>query len=359
MTDSDDGLNYDIGQSDDSKALYQIPTKQDHAYVSIKSQIHAESVELPGLQLLPENDEMVDSINTLVEGVSCLHDDNVQLFTNMSKLQQQVIDQQKQIDRMAKMLDDSIQITKAAQLNSHMLQTELDTMKELISNGSNHASNDGTFLWKISDVSKKLAAAMNDQQTSVYSPAFYTSPSGYKMCMRLYLNGDGQARRTHLSLFLVILRGDHDAVLPWPFTHKISFCLYDQTVAQRHVLDSFRPDAQSNSFQRPRSNMNIASGIPRFFPLTVIQQDNNPYVRDDSMFIRCLIDFSSIPKPVLPFVCNLNPSLPQQIRERLIQEEIERFNSKKTQIDNPVAPTEEVNVVTSSWQISEQPPIVR
>jgi hypothetical protein len=72
--------------------------------------------------------------------------------------------------------------------------------------------------------------------------------------------------------------------------------------------------------------MNIASGIPKFCPLTIIQQDNNPYVRDDCMFIRCIVDFASTAKTIIPYVCSLNPGLPTAIQRTMIQTEIERRN---------------------------------
>ena len=130
---------------------------------------------------------------------------------------------------------------------------------------------------------KILADAQSERQTSIYSPIFYSSPNGYKMRVRLYPGGDGNARRTHMSIFFVLMRGEYDAVLEFPFSFKVTFCLFDQTPQQRHMIDSFRPDTKSNSFQRPRSDMNIASGIPKFCPLTIVHQDNNPYVRDDTM----------------------------------------------------------------------------
>lgn len=52
--------------------------------------------------------------------------------------------------------------------------------------------------------------------------AFYTSKYGYKMCLRIYLNGDGTGRGTHLSLFFVVMRGHSDALLKWPFNQKVS-----------------------------------------------------------------------------------------------------------------------------------------
>lgn len=37
----------------------------------------------------------------------------------------------------------------------------------------------------------------------------------------MYLNGDGTGKGTHLSLFFVVMKGDYDALLPWPFRHKV------------------------------------------------------------------------------------------------------------------------------------------
>lgn len=52
-------------------------------------------------------------------------------------------------------------------------------------------------------------------------PAFYTSKYGYKMCLRIYLNGDGTGRGTHLSLFFVVMKGPNDPLLRWPFNQKV------------------------------------------------------------------------------------------------------------------------------------------
>jgi TNF receptor-associated factor 2 len=155
------------------------------------------------------------------------------------------------------------------------------------------------------------------------------------MRARLYLHGDGNARRTHMSLFFVIMRGLNDPILKFPFSYKVTFCLYDQTPQQRHIIDSFRPDIKSNSFQRPRSEMNIASGIPKFFPLAMIQQEGNPYVQDDTMFIRVMVDFGELHKTLLPYVLSLNPGLPTSIQQTMIKQEAERRTQE--QRETPVA----------------------
>ena len=150
------------------------------------------------------------------------------------------------------------------------------------------------------------------------------------MRARLYLNGDGNARRTHMSLFFVLMRGPNDAILKFPFSYKVSFCLFDQTSQQRHIIDSFRPDTRSNSFQRPRSEMNIASGIPKFFPLTMIEQEGNSYVRDDTMFIRVMVDFGDIPKALLPYAMSLDPGIPTTIQQELVKRESERRSQQNS-----------------------------
>lgn len=57
--------------------------------------------------------------------------------------------------------------------------------------------------------------------TLSWPAAFYTSKYGYKMCLRIYLNGDGTGRGSHLSLFFVVMRGQSDALLKWPFNQKV------------------------------------------------------------------------------------------------------------------------------------------
>ncbi len=149
------------------------------------------------------------------------------------------------------------------------------------------------------------------------------------MRARLYLDGDGNARDTHMSLFFVLMRGSYDAILKFPFNYKVIFCLYDQSSERRHIVDSFRPDIKSNSFQRPRSEMNIASGIPKFFRLSMIQQEGNPYVQDDTMFIKVMVDFGDMPKAILHYALSLNPGIPSNIQQGMIKKEVKREEEEK------------------------------
>uniref|UniRef100_A0A8C0UM37 TNF receptor-associated factor n=1 Tax=Cyanistes caeruleus TaxID=156563 RepID=A0A8C0UM37_CYACU len=154
---------------------------------------------------------------------------------------------------------------------------------------SEQASYDGIFLWKITDVGRKLQDSVTGRTVSFYSPAFYTAKYGYKVCLRVYLNGDGTGKGTHMSLFFVVMKGDYDALLPWPFRHKVTFMLLDQN-NREHVIDAFRPDLTSASFQRPVNDMNVASGCPMFLPLSKLQSPKHAYVKEDTLFLKCIIE---------------------------------------------------------------------
>ena len=153
------------------------------------------------------------------------------------------------------------------------------------------SSYDGQILWKVSDYARRRNDAVTGQQVSFYSPCFYTSRYGYKMCARIYLNGDGMGRGTHISIFFVVMRGQYDALLRWPFRQKVTFMLLDQDNVE-HVIDAFRPDPSSSSFQRPRRETNIASGCPMFCSL--VELNNHAYVRDDTMFLKIIVDTSDL-----------------------------------------------------------------
>ena len=160
---------------------------------------------------------------------------------------------------------------------------------------------------------------------SIYSPAFYSSPTGYKACARLYPYGGENTFGTHMSISFVVMRSTNDPVLFYPFNYELAFCLLDQTNQQRHIIRTIRPDEQSNCSQRPQLGMNAPTEIPDFVPLYIFEQMDNPYVRNDTMFIQILIDFENLPKTVLPYVMSLNPGLPPHTRQKLIRQEMERY----------------------------------
>ena len=156
------------------------------------------------------------------------------------------------------------------------------------------ATYDGILLWKIDEFDRRRREAIDGTTMSLYSTPFYTGRHGYKMCARIYLNGDGMGKNTHLSFFFVVMRGPFDGLLQWPFKQKVTLTLLNQG-GRKHVSDSFRPDPNSSSFQRPgRREMNIASGCPMFIRIEHLL--NGGFVKDDCVYVRVVVDVSDLPK---------------------------------------------------------------
>ncbi|XP_065917336.1 TNF receptor-associated factor 3-like isoform X2 [Dysidea avara] len=149
----------------------------------------------------------------------------------------------------------------------------------------------GIFLWRIPEVRRRIRDARIGGITSIYSPPFYTGRNGYKMCIRVYLNGVGTGKGTHLSIFFVLMRGEHDTLLYWPFEHQVELILVDQD-HKKHLVQTFKPNVQSSNFKRPVNDICGTSGSFEFAELSIL--DNPSYIKEDVMYIKAIVDTSKI-----------------------------------------------------------------
>lgn len=193
-----------------------------------------------------------------------------------------------EIEKIFKLLqaqDDNIMKQKQMLEDVHLRQ-ELQEVK----------ATKGVFIWKINDLGRRKQDANDGRVLSLYSPPFFTSFHGYRMCIRCYLNGDGSGRGTHVSVFFVMMKSEHDDLLPWPFKQKVTISLLNQETpsdSSSHITQSFMPDARSSSFQKPTKDMNIASGFPKFAPRSVLNEKR--YSNNDTVYFKVKVDLSDIP----------------------------------------------------------------
>ena len=104
------------------------------------------------------------------------------------------------------------------------------------------------------------------------------------------------ARARTCPCFFVVIRGEFDSLLSWPFRQEVTFVLIDQGPQRNHVSDAFCPDLASPlSLQQPYEEMNISSGYPRFLPLAKL--DSGTFIKDDCMFVKVQVDLSGIERP--------------------------------------------------------------
>jgi len=141
---------------------------------------------------------------------------------------------------------------------------------------------DGTMIWRAGGFESHTKDAHDARYTSIFSLPLYTSKYGYKMCLRLYPQGDRMGKNTHLSLFFVVMKSEYDSPLQWPFINKVTLMLIDQTGGP-DITDTFKPDPKSSS-SKDKMEMNVASGCPRFVLLDDLHR--NGFIKEDTIFIK-------------------------------------------------------------------------
>ena len=75
-----------------------------------------------------------------------------------------------------------------------------------------------------------------------FSPHFYTHPNGYKMCLGVAADGFAQAKGTHVSVLVHLMRGEFDDQLKWPFCGRVAVNMMNQEENTNHVCWVFRLD---------------------------------------------------------------------------------------------------------------------
>jgi len=68
-------------------------------------------------------------------------------------------------------------------------------------------AHDGDLLWKVGSVPQRITDAKDGRIPSLHSQPFFAGP--YKLCARVYLNGDGAGYGTHVSLFFVVMQASY------------------------------------------------------------------------------------------------------------------------------------------------------
>lgn len=178
-----------------------------------------------------------------------------------------------------------------AHINIHKAQLNKNEERFKLLEGACYS---GKLIWKVTDYKVKKREAMEGHTVSVFSQPFYTSRCGYRLCARAYLNGDGSGKGTHLSLYFVVMRGEFDSLLQWPFRQRVTLMLLDQSGKKNHIVETFRADPNSSSFRRPDGEMNIASGCPRFVSHSTLENSKNTYIKDDTLFLKVAVDLTDL-----------------------------------------------------------------
>ena len=131
-----------------------------------------------------------------------------------------------------------------------------------------------------------------------YSPAFYSSPRGYKMCINVDCNGYDDGLGTHVSVFAYLMRGENDDHLPWPFNRTVTIELLNQLEDRSHHSDEVQFPSDHNASQRVANKERSITGYGTscFIPhsaLGYVAAKHCQYLKDDCLYFRVKVETKS------------------------------------------------------------------
>ena len=216
----------------------------------------------------------------------------------VSELSKDIEGNKKRIDEMTEQMSALIKKNNQLETLVAQLSSEVANLGEQVQKLNERSQfspeNSGMLHWNIPDFKKDVEAAkLGSGPRSFYSNYFY-GRSGHRLRARIYPDGDGAGKGTHVSVFLVIHKSDKDQFIEWPFKEKVTVSLVG---SQGRVLlqEHFIPDENSSSFRRPVSDHNIASGIP----LMVKQADLNNFLVDGALLLKIVVSSDQTRQPVM------------------------------------------------------------
>ncbi|XP_078350416.1 TNF receptor-associated factor 4-like isoform X1 [Oculina patagonica] len=173
-------------------------------------------------------------------------------------------------------------------------------LEEKISNNQGNTTEEkivmvkNVFVWKINDFKEILRKARSEENIRIGSAPFYTESYGYKMKVEIYPNGQSSGKNTHLSVFIYVMKGEYDAILPWPFKKKVKITLIDQ---QEDLVERQNDTGQlflgnyPQCSTRPMKEANISTGFPAFISHKKLY--SRRYLVDDTVFLQVEVGPSS------------------------------------------------------------------
>ena len=147
-------------------------------------------------------------------------------------------------------------------------------------------SSDTYFIFKITEV-----AQHRENETAIFTDAVYSYSQERIVGIRIYPQGVGSGRGTHVALFIHMIKGDFDNSLVWPFRGTVTISVLDQSCSgdQSDISRIIQVKPNLTAFQQPREAIcRTGYGFKRFAP---IEKFFGPqYVKDGELLLK--IEFS-------------------------------------------------------------------
>ena len=114
------------------------------------------------------------------------------------------------------------------------------------------------------------------------------------MCLRVYANGYGDGADTHVSVFVSLMRGEHDDKLTWPFCGDITVQVMNQNRDQDHIeytvdfTEEDAADGKSSGRVTSEERARFALGYKKFISHAKLEStaDTKQYLKNDCIKFR-------------------------------------------------------------------------
>jgi len=149
------------------------------------------------------------------------------------------------------------------------------------------------FIWRINNFTdfwrQAYFSAKTDQKPSKESVPFYTDRTesyGYKLKVRIYPEGSVGRFYGSMVVAIVVMKGEYDAILSWPFEKKVTFTLIDQQedpVERKNITHLFIPANDPEAFAKPLTgDSKERCGFLLFFA----KLHSRRYLVNDTLFLQ-------------------------------------------------------------------------
>ena len=203
-----------------------------------------------------------------------------------NELQQEAIDQQqRQIDLLLFKIDQQQDAIRRQQIQIDQLQSTAEQYSsELHSRISALNQAVGTTFFPPPKMEMANFEKLKTENKVWHSPPFYSHIGGYTMCLCVDANGKESGQGTHVSVWIQLIKGEHDRHLQWPFRGEVTVQLLNQRSNEGHLEKIFLFDnddvAHKDAWWKLKTK---GMGYGKFIAHTELNTEDKEYLRDDCL----------------------------------------------------------------------------
>lgn len=181
---------------------------------------------------------------------------------------------------------------EATQIQVRALLSLVKDQSQQIKRLEKMTKNYAPYIWKIPDFQAVYDRAVTGEQETVLSEPFYLYKNGYKLRIKLMPNGGNtlytkvnkEVKGKFLSVYVKVVPGEYDSILPWPLKEKLCITLIDQQVYNgERVNISELIDFEKANWCQPSEETDVGLGFSKFVHQASLQ--TRSYLKNNAIFI--------------------------------------------------------------------------